>query len=106
MTLKTCPSFDAASTSAWTEAREETSTVAVLTLKPASKRTLCRRVGVLLPDVGQQNVLACTDPPHDCLADRTCSDDYDHILSFRSLLYFVFWMLRHKGAFIALMSKT
>jgi hypothetical protein len=40
---------------------------------------LCRRIGVLLAHVGQQDVLTYTDPPGDGLADLAGSDDHDHI---------------------------
>ena len=40
---------------------------------------LRRRVGVLLTQVGQQDVLAHADPPRDRLTDQPGPDDDDHI---------------------------
>ena len=58
MTPVTSPSAVAVSTRAWTESRDDTSTVAVLTSKPALSEDLGCRLGVLLAQVGQQDVLA------------------------------------------------
>ena len=85
MTPVTSPSAVAASTSAWTDSREDTSTVAVLTSNPASLEHLCRRVGVFLAQVGQQDVLARADPPRDRLTDRPGADD-DHDVAHDGLL--------------------
>ena len=70
-------SVAAASASAWTESREETSTVVVLTSNPASASTSAADVGVLLAQVGEHDVLSSTDPSSDGLTDLTCSDDDD-----------------------------
>jgi hypothetical protein len=46
---------------------------------------LCCRVGILLAQIGQHQMLACTDPPGDSLADRSGSNNYDdlcHDISF------------------------
>jgi hypothetical protein len=40
------------------------------------------RIGVLLSNIRQENMFARSNPPHDCLADRSRSDDYDHICHF------------------------
>src|SRR5215207_6823522 len=47
---------------------------------------LCRRIGVLLAHVGQQDVLIDADPARDRLADLTGSDDNDYIAHSYSLL--------------------
>ena len=69
----------AVSTSAWTDSREETSTVAVLTSKPGVAQHLRRGVGVLVAQVGQHDMLAGADAPGDRLTDRSCSDDDDDL---------------------------
>ena len=77
-------------TSACTDSREDTSTVAVLTSNPAFAQHLGRRVGIALVQVGQQDVLAKADPPRDCLTDLPGSDDnndftHDHFLHLRGV---------------------
>src|SRR5829696_2720073 len=42
-------------------------------------RDLCRRIGILLAHVGQQDTLTDADPARDRLADLTGSDDDDYI---------------------------
>ena len=80
----TSPSAVAVSTSAWTESREETSTVAVLTSKPASRSTSAAASAFVLLQVGQHDVLAGADPSSDRLADRPGSDDDDDFAHRRS----------------------
>ena len=40
---------------------------------------LCRRIGVVLAHVGQQDMLTDTNPPRDRLTDLTRSDDDNYI---------------------------
>src|SRR5215211_9089601 len=47
---------------------------------------LCRRIGVLLAHVGQQDVLTDADPARDRLADLTGTDDDDYTAHSYSLL--------------------
>ena len=42
---------------------------------------LCRRIGVFLAHIGQQDMLTDANPPRDRLADLTGSDDNDRHLS-------------------------
>src|SRR5215212_6857723 len=49
-------------------------------------QNLCRRIGILLAHVGQQDMLTDADPACDRLADLTGSDDDDYIAHSYSLL--------------------
>src|SRR6185312_14937503 len=48
-------------------------------LVPGIPQDLGRRIGVVRAHVGQQDVLADTDPPRDSLADLTGPDDDKHV---------------------------
>ena len=69
------------------------------------EENLCRSLCVLLLDVSEQDMLACTDQPHDGLTDRTCSDAYDHICQINPHCPLCCGCFATK-AFIALMSST
>lgn len=75
MTPKTCPSLVAASTSAWTEGARGNVHRCRTDVEACIEKNL-RRFPL---DVGEQDMLACTDPPYDGLADRTSSDNYDYV---------------------------
>ena len=70
------PNAVAVSTSAWTDSREETSTVAVLTSNPASRITSAAASAFSSAQVGQHDVLSGADAARDCLSDRSGSDDH------------------------------
>jgi hypothetical protein len=46
------------------------------------EKNLRCRIGVLLSDIRQENMLACSNPSHDCLSNRSGPDNYDHIRHF------------------------
>jgi hypothetical protein len=71
----TSPCAAVVSTSAWTDSREETSTVAVPTSKSGVRHHLGRCIGVRLVEVGEHDMLAGADPTGNRLADQPCSDD-------------------------------
>jgi hypothetical protein len=73
------PPIDVAScTRVSTEAREDTSTFAVLTSKPASLSFLAA-ASAFFAQISQQDVLARSNPPRNRLADRSGPDENDHI---------------------------
>ena len=79
MTPVMSPRAVAVSTRAWTESREDTSTVVVLTSNPALRIVFGCRLGVGLAQVGEHDVLAGADAPGDGLADQARSDDDDDV---------------------------
>ena len=79
MTPVTSRNFVAFSTSAYTDSREETSTVAVLTSKPASRIT-SSAASTFSRWRSASTTLPGADAPGDRLTDRSCADN-DHDLA-------------------------
>jgi hypothetical protein len=75
MTPVTSPCAVAASTSARTESRDVTSTIAVLTSNPALRIVSAAASGVGVAKVSQHHVLAGANPPRDRSSDRPRPDD-------------------------------
>jgi hypothetical protein len=46
-------------------------------------QSICRRVGIFLPQIREHYVFARTDPPRNSLADRSSPDDDDNIFQVR-----------------------
>ena len=65
----------AVSTSAWTDSRDDTSTVAVLTSNPASRSTSAAASAFSWRRSASTTCLPALDPPRDGLTDRSCPDD-------------------------------
>ena len=78
MTPLRSPSAVAVWTSACTDSREDTSTGRSAQVKTGIGQYLGRLLGILLMQIGEQDMLACADPAGDGLANLASSDDdYD-----------------------------
>jgi hypothetical protein len=102
MTPVMSPQAVAVWTSAWTDSREDTPTVAVLTSNPALVNSSAAASALPLVQVGQQDVLAKADPPGDCLTDLPGSDDnndftHDHFLHLLGVYVWSWWAGRGRG---------
>ena len=84
MTPVTSPSAVADATSAWTDARDGDVDGRGADLEAGVAQDVGRGGGVLLAQVGQQDVLAGAHPPRDRLADRPGPDDDDDVAHGRS----------------------
>jgi hypothetical protein len=79
MTPVTSPRLAALSASACREAREDMSTAAVLTSKPASSSTSAAASAIGLLQIGEQHMLTGADTTGNRLADLPSSDNNGHI---------------------------
>jgi hypothetical protein len=76
----------AVSTSACTDSRDETSTLARAHVEAGVSHHLGRGVGVLAAQVGQHDLLPGANTSRDRLTNRSCSDndnDFAHATSYR-----------------------